>query len=291
MVGSHNNAYLYVRGTSGWPTSPTVTLAVPGDGQDVGFGQSLAMTNDTLVVGSENSGPGAAVYVYSRSASGWPSSPTVTLTDPVATAGDFYGYGVGISGSTIIVGALNSSTVGSVYFYVKGATGWPTTPTTTVKDPTDRSDDCFGISVAASGSNAIIGAGCNRSPAGKAYIYAKSPAGWAKSPVATLHPTLPAGPNDYFGSMVAISGSVASVGAWGTPNPAGRTRAGAVYLYQEAGGAWPTTATVTLRDPAETFQDSFGYSISMSSGVVFVGACETAEGSGPEAGAAYFYRA
>jgi hypothetical protein len=169
----------------------------------------------------------------------------VTLADPLSAAGDFYGYGVAIAGSTIIVGAENS-TVGSAYFYVKGASGWPTVPTTTVMDPAGKNGDCFGLSVAASGSNAIIGAGCNRPPAGKAYIYTKGPAGWSKKPVATLHPGLPAGPNDYFGSMVAISGSVASVGAWGTANPAGRTRAGAVYLYRKAAGGWPQTSTVTL---------------------------------------------
>ncbi len=248
------------------------------------------MTKDTLVVGAQNGGTGGTVYVYSRSSSGWPSNPTLTLADPLAADGDAYGYGVGISGSTIIVGADNGSTVGSAYFYVRGALGWTTAPTTTVKDPTGKSNDCFGISVAASGSNAIIGAGCDRPPAGKAYIYTEKSAGWSKHPVATLHAGLQ-GPNDYFGSMVAISGSVASVGAWGTANPAGQTRAGAVYLYQESDGAWPSTATVTLRDPAEAFQDSFGYSISMSAGVVFVGACETAENSAPAAGAAYFYRA
>lgn len=54
-----------------------------------------------------------------------------------------------MSGNTAIVGAYGTNSgAGKAYIYVKGTSGWPTTPTTTLSDPAAAEDDQFGASVA-----------------------------------------------------------------------------------------------------------------------------------------------
>jgi hypothetical protein len=54
-----------------------------------------------------------------------------------------------VSGNTAIVGAYGTNSgAGKAYIYVKGTSGWPTTPTTTLSDPAAAEDDQFGASVA-----------------------------------------------------------------------------------------------------------------------------------------------
>ncbi len=98
-----------------------------------------------------------------------PSTPIgallATLQNPGTTTG-FFGWSVAVSGTTVVVGAVSPDiTGGAAYIYVKGASGWPTTPTTKLKDPGASADDYFGGSVALSGSTAVVGAyGSNRPP-------------------------------------------------------------------------------------------------------------------------------
>jgi FG-GAP repeat len=56
---SSGAVYIYTEGTSGWPTTPTVTLPDPAGGS---FGKSVAISNNTIIVGANNSngGDGAA---------------------------------------------------------------------------------------------------------------------------------------------------------------------------------------------------------------------------------------
>ena len=44
-------------------------------------------------------------YIYVNGGSGWPTTPTVTLADPAATAQDLFGSSVAVSGDTAMVGA------------------------------------------------------------------------------------------------------------------------------------------------------------------------------------------
>jgi len=95
-----------------------------------------------------------------------------TLAHPTATSADNFGYSVAVSGTTAVVGAAaySNSGAGAAYIYVKGASGWPTTPTATLNDPAATSDDHFGYSVAVSGKTAVVGAPGTNSFAGTAYI-------------------------------------------------------------------------------------------------------------------------
>ena len=276
---SQGAAYIYVKGSSGWPTTPTTTLTDPAATDDDEFGSSVAVSGNTVIVGADGANDAAgAAYIYVEGSSGWPTTPTTTLTDPAATFEDNFGASVAVSGGNAVVGAYGTNTfAGAAYIYVEGSSGWPTAPTATLADPVGGGD--FGDAVAVSGGNAVVGAYGTNGAAGAAYIYVEGSSGWPTAPTVTLddptdHDT------DFFGLSVAVSGNTIVVGAAGTNG-----LAGAAYIYVEGSSGWPTAPTATLADPAATVDDRFGISVAVSGNTVIVGA----DGGEVFAGAAYIY--
>jgi hypothetical protein len=208
------------------------TLSDPAATAGDQFGNPVAVSGETAVIGAHGtSGYGGATYIYVKGASGWPTKPTATLSDPAATADDLFGE-VAVSGKTAAVGAYGAnSDAGAAYIYVKGASGWPTKPTAKLSDPAATVDDEFGSSVAVSGKTAVVGAPRTTSEAGAdseagaAYIYVKGYSSWAKKPTATLEDPA-ATAYDYFASSVAVSGKTGVIGAGDT-----NSDAGAAYIY------------------------------------------------------------
>ena len=115
-------AYIYVRGRSGWPAGPTVTLQDPAGKPGDAFSASLAVSGRLAIVGDGGNSATDAVYVYVKDCSGWPSAPTITLPDPQSPPpfpGDGFGAGVGVSGTTVLVGAPRvNDDEGVAYFYL-----------------------------------------------------------------------------------------------------------------------------------------------------------------------------
>jgi len=275
-------AYIYVKTASGWPTKPTTTLLDPAASRDE-FGSSVAVSGGTVVVSADaaNSDTGKA-YIYVRTAKGWQTTPTAKLSDPTATTYDYFGSSVAVSGTTAVVGSSGTSSTGAAYVYVKGASGWPTKPTTTLSDPVAMLGDAFGFSVAVSGGTAVVGAfGTGHDEDGKGYIYVMGASGWPTKPTTTL-----ANPNPHgvttFASSVAVSGTIVVVG-----NAFARSEKGVAYIYVKGASGWPTTSTATLSDPAATQGDHFGWSVAVSGKTAVVGASDVAP---PDAGIAYIYK-
>ena len=74
------------------------------------FGWRVAIAGTTAVVGAPEGSPnagGGAAYIYEEGASGWPTTPTATLHDPLAAANDQFGssVAVAVTGTTVVVGA------------------------------------------------------------------------------------------------------------------------------------------------------------------------------------------
>jgi len=147
----------------------------------------------------------------------------------------------------------------------------------------------FGVSIAVSGTTALVGATtANGGPGagtGAAYVFVKGPAGWTQQ--AKLAASDPAGTaKENFGFSVALDGDTAVIGA---PNrgafpgdPFGQV--GAAYVYQRSGTKWSQQAILTQPTPGRT-GDFFGFSAAISGGTVLVGAA----GVGFNAGAVYEY--
>lgn len=207
-------------------------------------------------------------------------SPGNKLTASDAADGDSFGISVAISGNRILVGAESEDGAGSnrgaAYVYDLG-TGIELSKLT-ASDPGDN--DLFGQAVAISGDLAIVGAysedgaGANR---GAAYVY-DMVTGTERFKLIASNP----GNGDEFGNSVAISGSLAVVGAPGE-DTAG-SNAGAAYVYDLNTGS--ELAMLTASD-AEN-DDQFGWSVAISGNFALVGAKLKNDG-GTQRGAAYVF--
>jgi hypothetical protein len=241
----------------------------------VGFGVSVAVSGTTAVVSADGTG---AVYIYTKSAAGWPTTPTTVLNDPDLEIQATFGASVAISGSTVLVGATQFGTsAGAAYLYVHGPSGWPTTPTVALGDP--GPGDHFGVSVAISATTAIVGADETASGAGAAYIYANGASGWSSTSTELIDP--PETASDHFGGAVAASNTTVLVGAYGA-----NSSAGAAYLYHKNASGW--TTTVALADPGGPFA-SFGGAVAITVSKTASTAVVGAENAAGLAGAAYIY--
>lgn len=174
--GGRGEAYVYTSGSTGWHTSPAARLRCPASAtSETFFGLSVAVSGTTIVVGAPtNTTATGTAYLFVKSGGTWPSTPTTTLADPAAASnvdGDDFGLSVAVSGTTVVVGAPvnNDGNPLSVYFYAKGAGGWPSTPTSSLTDPGGSTTDEFGWSVATAASGTVVDA-YNTKPQGVVYI-------------------------------------------------------------------------------------------------------------------------
>jgi hypothetical protein len=164
------SAYIFSKGTD-WANSAPIPLTLPDDIQKSNyFGSSVGISGDTAIVGAngKDSSTGSA-YVFSKGTD-WASSQPIPLIVSDMTQNDRFGYSVGISGNTAIVGARGKgNNTGSAYVFYKGA-DWanPTQLKLTASDATEG--DSFGWSVSISGNTAIVGA-VGKGKLGAAYVY------------------------------------------------------------------------------------------------------------------------
>jgi len=160
-------------------------------------------------------------------------------------AADMFGFSVAVSGDTVVVGAIGEDSLAT------GVNG----------DQTD---------------NASVGF------SGAAYVFVRSGAGWSQQAYLKASNT---GIGDEFGYSVAISGDTVVVGAPFEDSSArgvngdqadnGATNAGAAYVFVRSGTVW--TQQAYLKASNTDRGDLFGYSVSVSSDSLVVGA--VSEGS------------
>lgn len=287
-------AFVYVLNAGSW-TQQAVLLANDGAATDK-FGYSVAISGDTIVVGSYNddsplSNAGSA-YVYVRSGTTWTFQQKLTAND--ATADDEFGNAVGIAGETIVVGSHfadlpSNAQAGSAYVYVRVGTAWTQTQRL-IPVSTNGSvilGDHFGESVAMSSMLAIGAAGDDTpfTAAGAVYVFEFSLGTFV--PMQKIN--IPSGANgDRFGNSVAIEGNTLVGGALQYTPIIGQPAFGAAYVYELSGPTWISQGRLTASDGASF--DRFGYSVAVSNNVIAVGAREDdTTAGGPDAGSAYIF--
>ena len=185
----------------------------------------------------------------------------------------YLGWSVAVSGTVAVVGAPGArGDRGWVYIYAHSGRTWHLQAILT--DPDSVSSDEFGSSVAVSGSTAVIGAYGVANNNGAAYVYVRSGTSWSLQ--AEL--TDPGAVSDQrFGSVVAVSGSTAVIGA----DTLGSSRVMA-YVYTRSGTTWHQQAK--LASPG-TDSGSWGNFLSFSGATVVVGAPDADK----ERGVVYIY--
>jgi hypothetical protein len=107
--------YLFTRGTTGWHQSGELVGSGTVAGDD--FGDSVAVSGSTVVVGTFAHASGApGAYLFIKRPTGWGHSTDLAGTG--TSGNDEFGNSVGVSGTTIAVGAYgHDSGVGSVYVF------------------------------------------------------------------------------------------------------------------------------------------------------------------------------
>jgi len=291
--------------------TPEIAKITASDGApEDGFGYSVAVSGDTLVVGAQladidgKSAQGAA-YVFYRNQGGanrWGQVKKLTASD--GAEGDRFGWSVAISGDTIAIGAFNADVgicedppycydQGAAYIFYRnqgGPDNWGQLRKLTASD--GFAGDKFGRYISISGNTLVVGApeadpeGAEMQ--GEAYIFYRDQGGadnWGEVKKLTV--------TDVdtvfrFGISVSISEDKIVVGA--NTFVGGNSNQGAAYVfYRDQGGAdnWGQVARLTAADGVAG--DDFGYRVSISGDTVVAGARAATVGDNALQGAAYVF--
>lgn len=171
--------YVFTLGENGWSQQAYVKASNPG--LEDQFGQALALSGDTLAVGSsreksgsndqeDNTVPGAgAVYIFTRSSGVWSQQAYLKASNIGRL--DYFGASVDLDGDTLVVGAyeedgsatgvngvVNDSTLNAGAAYVFTRTGETWSQQAYLKASNTGEGDKFGNPVAISGDTIVVGA-------------------------------------------------------------------------------------------------------------------------------------
>jgi hypothetical protein len=250
-----------------------------------GFGASLALSGDTMVVGAPGQGgpPGAArgsVYVFARSGSVWTEQQKLVPSDGALSRA--FGAAVAISGTTIVVGAPGAGTpggefAGAVYVFVRSGTTWNEQQRLIASD--GDNSDFLGRSVAVSGDTVVAGAPFDAvdglAGAGSAYVFVRTGMAWTQQQKLTAADTALAA--DWFGNAVSVSGDTVVVGA---PN-----RLPVAYVFVRTGTVWTRQQRLAPSDRGL----GFGSAVAVAGNTAVIGAPEDDATGLPYRGAAYVF--
>ncbi|MBI2046236.1 MAG: thrombospondin type 3 repeat-containing protein [Parcubacteria group bacterium] len=239
------------------------TFNNPTPAIDDSFGYSVAISGDNVLIGAWSDDTGAenagSAYLYNATT----GALLQTFNNPAPAFDDGFGYSVAISGDKVLISAYADDTgainAGSAYLFdaVTGSLLY------TFNNPTSTPYKNFGISVAISGDNILIGAPYNDTGgnnAGSAYLYNATTGTLLQT---FIHPTPESG--DSFGWSVSVSGDNVLIGVRG--DDTGAENAGSAYLYDAATGA----LLQTFNNPTPVYLDYFGWSVSISGDKLVIG--------------------
>jgi len=268
---------------SAQPCDPTSSMPLlPADGTpDDQFGWSIAVDGDTAVVGAwKDSDAGdrhGSVYVFARSGETW-ALETKLLAADVQTL-HRYGWAVGVSGDTIVVGAFGDGTngvnSGAAYIYTRTDTGWAQQAKLFASDA--RSNLEFGRDVAIDADTVVIGAPGDFGDA--AYVFTRDGTAWSQQARLTngAAPTLLSD----FGFSVDISADTVVVGDYIADD-----FAGAAYVFTRDAGVWSLQGELIGQEVAPA--DVFGRDVAIDGDTVIVGAYED-DNNGTRSGSAFIF--
>jgi hypothetical protein len=300
-IEQYGSVYVYVKPSGGWSNMTQVAELTSSDNAP-GFGTSVAISGNTIIVGAANASnfdapaeSPCAAYVFVEPSGGWTSgTETAKLTASDGEPGDAFGNSVSISGNTIAVGAFfaadnsGNSFAGKTYVFVEPPSGWAGNLTQTAELTASDSEllNYMGASVAVSGNTVVAGAYGHNNFQGAAYVFVEPPGGWKNmTQRAELTASDGKGSAD-FGFSTAVSGNTIVIGAVNALNSKG-----AAYVFVKPSGGWTNMSeTAELAAPHATEGDSFGQSAAISGNFVIIGAPAATVGSNQLEGAAYVFR-
>jgi len=268
---------------------------------NVELGRAVSISNNYAVVGARLEDKDAdgknpisdagAAYVYEKGSDNkWKQVQKIIAAD--RSPGANFGWSVGISGNTIVIGAIyerfdatgrnESSSEGAAYVYERGADGvWKQTQKLT--SSAREGYNYFGTSIGIDGDIIVVGApGHSRDSterqegyvgdAGAIFVFERKGNNWRRTY------KLLASDREHGGGMgnsVAISGNLVIAGAWaqdfGMNGENRMEAAGAAYIWERMDdGKWTKAQKLIASD--RTPYDEFGYSVAINGDNAVVGA-------------------
>jgi hypothetical protein len=287
-------AYLYWIEQNG--SAHFLQKLVPSDAvTEDNFGYSVSVSDHFVAVGSPYHDHGGNVdagsaYLYRVEQNGTVSYLSkVTSSD--SNSSDKFGSSVSLSGNLLAVGANDDDhaggvNAGSAYLFQLEQNGSVTELGKVTASDADANDE-FGRSVSLFGDTFAVGAymhdpdGLNT--AGAAYLFRLEQNG----SISFLDKVKDAPAGAKLGNSLSMWEDLLIVGAYQETHD-GKPDAGAAYLYRvEQNGSATLLDQIVAHDA--NVSDEFGYAVSLSDGVVAVGAHRTDYWGNTDAGTVFFY--
>jgi hypothetical protein len=241
------------------------------------FGLDLDFDGTTIAVGasfeSQPATSAGAVYLFQRPAGTWVQR--LRLHGPTPQSGDYFGLGVAIEGSTLLASAGGRtsngvSDAGELYAYQYDGNTWQLVDTIEPSNPII--DGSFGDPIALHGDLAVVGAWLAAFPAAggfadrEAYIFERVGGTWVERQRVAAPPSYSNG----FTASAGISTDGQRIAIGGSRELLNGNPVGAVYVYQNLGGTWQQTATITPSDAPNG--GNFGQTVQIEGNRMVVGA-------------------
>jgi len=292
------SASVFVRAGGTW-TMTTTLSAIDGSDAD-GFGQSVAVSGDTIVIGAPKADidfvpDQGAAYVFARDPGTglWFEQAKLTAFDGVG--GDEFGRSVAIDGDLIVVGSDLISVDGEDLRGAAYVHRWSDLSNSWVQEakliaPDGNAIDSFGIGVSVSGDTIAVGSPGSDAAfqdQGAVYVFQFNPSFgqwfWLGR---LLAPDAGQSDNLSFRNGISIHRDIIIAGAVDNGN------IGAAYVFRRQfinaqQVVWIFEAKLTPMDGQTS--DQFGFSISQTGGSALIGAPRADDGAVLDRGAGYFF--
>ncbi len=255
---------IWIRDAGSWIIDQTLVGSSKGDE----FGSSVALDNNTLVVGAPfaDSGPQKRVghiQVWARAGTTWTHQQTLSGS----AKGNQFGSSVALEGDTLIVGAPYAdasgySSSGLAHIYVRNGTTWLLQQTIEGSARRDR----LGWSVALSGDNLAVGApfvdSDEHGNVGQVQM-------WTRESTIWMHQQTLIGSarRNRFGWSVDLEDDFLLIGV-PYADAGGYSSAGQAHVYVRDDTVWLLQQTI----PGIASHDRLGWSVTLSGDTLAVGA-------------------
>lgn len=288
-------AYVFEHdGSSPGNWSEIQKLIASDSGSDFHFGEAVAISGDSVIVGAPRARVGqfnlaccGAAYVFQRDGGGPDNWGQIQkLETPIGCSpgcGTYFGSAVSLDNDTAVVGSYGDHAqpyqgAGAAYIYQADGGGYMHSVKKLVASDPMTADE-FGRSVSVNGDTIAVGADLQDTAginAGAVYIFQRDQGGpnnWGQINKIVASDARPEG---RFGQSVAVRGTTIVVGAYGD----------AAYVFERDQGGMNNWGEIKKLTPSDPLAGStFGYSVTTNGSMVMVGDPSATVSSG----AAYVY--
>ncbi len=265
--------YVYGHAAGGWTEAARLSLAAAPAPPD-GFGRSLAADGGLVLVGAPTLG--AAVF-YRRDEQGeWRETGRLAPEDAGEEAG--FGSAVALDGNVAVVAAPGENEgSGAIHVFTRSGDDWRWQG----RYEPEGDANGFGSAIALDGSSLLVGtAPSGDLPRVEVRAFRLDRTSGTLEPLGRLEPVEDLGERSGFGTVLALEGYRALVGAPGANN------VGKVLVFErdDAAGAWNLGGTLAAFDGETGAQ--FGSAIAFDGDDLWIGA----PGAGGRSGLLYHFR-